>query len=115
MLDNIKEVGIWPLDLKSIRFPLLPVSWRTASGLDTFKWVKLGMPYLGEHKWLKMVVFFLYPTTEDARNGRKCGGTGFFYSPEFYDGSQPFGFVHGITNWHVACQGASVIRVPKID
>lgn len=59
-------------------------------------------------------VFYLYANEEDARAGRKSGGTGFFVSVP--SPVKPLAHVYAVTNWHVACRlGCSVIRVMRRD
>lgn len=73
------------------------------------------MPQLGQYKWILDTVFYLYNSKDDAERGKGYGGTGFLIAvksekvPGYYH-------VHGVTNWHVACQqGASVIRTNLKD
>jgi hypothetical protein len=57
-------------------------------------------------------IFYLYPTREDAKKGTNFGGTGFLiYVPSEIHGKYGRGYIYGVTNWHVACQGSSVIRL----
>ena len=58
-------------------------------------------------------VYYLYKNQEDAETGINKVGTGFVVSiPSVIPGSA---FRYFVTNWHVALQGAPVIRVDKVD
>jgi hypothetical protein len=58
--------------------------------------------------------FYLYRSREDAEEGSKFGGTGFFVGYPTGDDRAPM-LLYAVTNWHVAVRGgASVIRVNKI-
>jgi hypothetical protein len=73
------------------------------------------MPQLAQYKWILDVVFFLYPTKEDALNGTEYGGTGFLIAVPSRRWPAEFYHVHGVTNWHVACDGSPVIRINRRD
>lgn len=58
-------------------------------------------------------VCYLYEGEDDARAGREFGGTAFivFVASQFAGN----GFLYAVTNRHVACQGASILRVNTRD
>ena len=55
-------------------------------------------------------IFYLYPDAEAAADGKRFGGTGFLVliPSEIVPTS---GYMYAVTNWHVACQENSVIRL----
>ncbi len=60
--------------------------------------------------------FYLYPSRGDAEEGTNFGGTGFLVLvPSEMHGKYGRGYVYGVTNWHVACRGSSVIRLNTIS
>jgi hypothetical protein len=74
------------------------------------------MPKLGEYRWIRDIVFFLYRSVEDARSGLHAEGTGFFAALPSKRWPDKIHHAHGITNWHGACHlGASVIRLNRRD
>jgi hypothetical protein len=75
---------------------------------------ELGMPRLGQFRPILDSVFFLYRSAEDAKAGKKSGGTGFLVSIPS-EARPGFGYVYAVTNWHVACHGASCIRFNNQD
>ena len=104
--------SVSPLDLKGIPFARKPVWCRGTKGTRYQRWVPYGMPQLGQYKWISDVVFFLYQSVEDAQAGRASGGTGFLVAVPSEKWGRDYFHVHGVTNWHVACDGgASVLRV----
>lgn len=58
--------------------------------------------------------FFLYDSAEDAHAGRDPQGTGFLIGKPL---TTRYGMcaIYAVTNWHVACRGASVIRLNNRD
>jgi len=58
-------------------------------------------------------VVYLYPSVEDAKAGTNFGGSGFLLMWEFEGTGQ--GLVYVVTNWHVAVQGAPVVRINTKD
>jgi hypothetical protein len=57
--------------------------------------------------------FYLYPSVEDAKAGKKFGGTGFFVNIPS-KANPAIHIVFAVTNWHVAVQGGcSVIRLNR--
>jgi hypothetical protein len=59
--------------------------------------------------------FFLYPTEEDARAGKRVGGTGFLIAVPLKSHEDRYA-LFGVTNWHVAVSGDSpVIRINRKD
>lgn len=104
------------LDPTSIPFARMPVRCLSSGGTPYQRWVPYGMPQLGKHKVLLDTVFFLYPSEEHAAKGICYGGTGFFVAVPSRRWPDHYRHIHGITNWHVACQqGASAIRVNRCD
>jgi hypothetical protein len=69
------------------------------------------MPRLGHYQSLLKSVVFLYETVEDAVAGKKSGGTGFLVGVP--SEAQGRNYAYCVTNWHVACQGAPIIRINK--
>jgi hypothetical protein len=58
--------------------------------------------------------FYLYSSIEDAKDGSRFGGTGFFVGYPTGEPSAP-NLLYAVTNWHVAVRdGFSVIRINKI-
>jgi hypothetical protein len=73
-------------------------------------WKGLGMPKIPSN--IKNTAFYLFPTKEDATRGSNFGGTGFVVIvPSKRHAKYGRGFVYAVTNWHVAVQGSSVIRL----
>lgn len=60
-------------------------------------------------------VFYLYQTAEDAEAGVNPQGTGFIVSYKNFKGGIYNTSYYGITNWHVARRGSSVVRLKRID
>jgi hypothetical protein len=85
------------------------------TGLPITKWIASRMPHLGKHKWVKEIVFFLYHSEDDARAGTAAGGSGFLVGLPSKRWGHHYVHVHGLTNWHVACRGASVVRINRRD
>jgi len=73
------------------------------------------MPKLGRYSWIPRIVFFLYSNVEDARAGKRAGGTGFLVTVPSEEWPDRLHHVYGVTNWHNLQHGASVVRVNKID
>ena len=104
--------SVSPLDLKGIPLARKPVWCRGTEGTRYQRWVPYGMPQLGQYKWISDVVFFLYKSVEDAQAGHASGGTGFLVAVPSEKWGKDYFHVHGVTNWHVACDaGASVLCV----
>jgi hypothetical protein len=103
------EISYWDLDFDRVAVPFYDTA-----GVPQTKWVKTGMPRIPQN--VINGVFYLYATVEDAKAGRNPGGTGFIVRfdttyPEMYGKH----FFYGVTNWHVACRGHSVIRLNNLD
>jgi hypothetical protein len=61
------------------------------------------------------VVFYLYPSEEDARIGKNIGGTGFIVVVPSETVPEQ-GYYYGVTNWHVACRdGCSTVRLNTLS
>ena len=74
------------------------------------------MPKLGEYKWLLNTAFFLYGSVDDARRGKRAGGTGFLVAFPSERWPDHLHHVYGVTNWHNPCRvGASVLRVNSVS
>jgi hypothetical protein len=73
------------------------------------------MPQLGQYKWIMDIVFFLYPTVAEAKNGREYGGTGFLVAVPSKRWPDEYYHIHGVTNWHVisGTTGASMMRINR--
>lgn len=69
------------------------------------------MPKIPEH--ILYTTFYLYPSAEDAKSGKKFGGTGFFIGvPSKANPNVHISFA--VTNWHVAVRdGCSVMRLNR--
>jgi hypothetical protein len=108
--------SLFPVDLRDIKFKQAPMRAYGSRGTPYVRWVPYGMPQLGQYKWIMDTVFFLYPTEGDAKAGTACGGTGFFVAVPSKRWPTEYFHIHGVTNWHVACDsGASIIRVNRND
>jgi len=69
-----------------------------------------------QYKEILDVVFFLYPTVEDAKAGLRYGGTGFIVGIPTKGWPDQFAHHYAVTNWHVAVRdGASVVRLNTLD
>jgi hypothetical protein len=98
-------------DLLGIPLARRPV-WSTGTqGTRYQRWMPYGMPQLGQYSWISDTIFFLYPSVDEARAGTGFGGTGFFVAMPSEKWGADYWHVHGVTNWHVALDGAPVIRV----
>lgn len=73
-----------------------------------------SMPKLGEYQYLLDTVFFLYPSVEDAKTGKKAGGTGFFVAVPSEKYPDHFHHLYAVTNWHVALGTAESAPCPVI-
>lgn len=84
----------------------------SSSGAAYFRSVWCGMPQVPLA--VLKATFYLYASVEDAKQGLKFGGTGFFVAfPSAVEG-QNYGYA--VSNWHVAVRdGFSVIRINKND
>jgi len=104
-IENRKHI---PLDLRDIGFDKRPPYTR---------WIPYGMPQLGQYKWIMDIVFFLYPSEEDARNGTEYGGTGFLVAVPSKRWPKEYYHIHGVSNWHVVAgdTGAATIRLNRRD
>jgi hypothetical protein len=60
-------------------------------------------------------VCYLYDSEESARAGREFGGTGFLVTVRSEQFPKLLLWAYAVTNWHVACQGSSVIRINTVD
>ena len=61
-------------------------------------------------------VFYLYESEEDAKIGKKFGGTGFLVSVNTELMPAGRACIYAVTNWHVACRdGYSVIRLNTLS
>ena len=58
-------------------------------------------------------VFYLYPTSEDARKDCNRAGTGFVAAIRAVIPQRVFTYF--VTNWHVALCGAPVVRIDRLD
>ncbi len=95
----------------SLDFVRAPVLAHSSRGSPFVRWVPVGMPRIPSGTL--DCVCYLYETEEDARLGKKFGGTGFLVSvPSRHPGRC---FFYAVTNRHVACQGASIVRVSTHD
>lgn len=102
----------YPFEIPFVRVPVLHYSTR---GSPYERMVPVGMPHLGKYKKILDVVFFLYKSVEDATAGKNSGGTGFFVSIPTKRWPDHYRHTYCVTNWHVACRGASVVRLNTTD
>ena len=105
--DCIQPTLVRPLD---VPFAKRAVTAYSSGGTPYTRWVTFGMPQLGKYRYLLDSVFFLYPDRASAEAGVDAGGTGFFVSIPSVRPDKA-NFVYAVTNWHVAPQGAPVVRV----
>ena len=103
-------ISYWDLE-----FDRVPVDAVSSAGTPYVKHVKVGMPRIPQN--VLNSVFYLYQTKEDAEAGRNPGGTGFIVRHDGMGGDMGggYGTLYGVTNWHVACRGSSVIRMNTKD
>jgi hypothetical protein len=73
------------------------------------------MPKLGEYRFLLNTVVFIYRTREQAAEGRKAGGTGFFVAVPSAKAPDKFHHVYVVTNVHIARGEARTLRVNTRD
>ena len=102
--DDLIQFG----DLEFARTSIQVLSNR---GSSFIRQVPIGMPRIPP-KMLDCVCY-LYNSEEDAKKGKDFGGTAFLVAVPSPDPSQVF--IYAVSNWHVACQGASVLRVNTHD
>jgi hypothetical protein len=111
-LAGFSGILLRPLDIPFDRKPIRALS---SDGVAFTRWVRSGMPKLGQYSVILDGVFFLYENKADALAGVKIGGSGFFINAP--TPSQPsWRTVHAVTNWHIAVCGkpsCPVIRVNK--
>lgn len=96
-----------------VPFEKVPIQAYSEAGFPFIKWVSVGMPKLGQYSGLLKSVFFLYRSVADAKAGTKSGGTGFLVATQFENYPDRL-HVYGVTNWHVAARGSSIIRLNKV-
>jgi hypothetical protein len=107
--------GITPLDLRAVPFARRPILCHGSQGSPYTRWVPYGMPQLGRYRWMLDFVFFLYESKADALAGKNTGGTGFLVSVPSIRWPTQIHHQHAVTNWHVATQGAPVIRINTVS
>jgi hypothetical protein len=98
-----------------LQFDRVIDEFRSTRGVKQIRLVEVGVPRIPQN--VLKSVFYLYESKKDARAGLSPGGTGFVVSCEV-----PAPHLHGrhfcyygVTNWHVACRGASIIRLNTKD
>jgi hypothetical protein len=96
-----------------LQFARVPVLDRATRGTPFVRWASIGMPRIPPH-YLDNVCY-LYGDKEAARAGDEFGGTGFLVGIISEQFPQLGRYTYAITNWHVACQGSSVLRVNTVD
>ena len=104
----LKHIGFRDLDLERA-----PVRCYSSRGTPFVRWEPLGMPRI-PRKVLDCVCY-LYDDEDAARAGRNFGGTGFLVSMPSERFPAHGNYVYAVTNWHVACQGTSVLRINTKD
>src|ERR1700681_1223038 len=93
-----------------LEFEHVPAVFHSTRGVPQIRSVRVGMPRIPQN--VISSVFYLYWSREDAEAGKNPGGTGFIVRYEgTFDGGIPGHHFYGVTNWHVACQGFSTIRL----
>ena len=73
------------------------------------------MPKLGTYRSILNSVVFVYRTPEQAAEGRKAGGTGFFVAVPSIVAPDAFHHIYVVTNVHVARGEARTLRVNMRD
>jgi hypothetical protein len=98
------------VELSSLEFACIPMSFLSTCGVPQREWVRVGMPRIPQS--VINSVFFLYKSADDAKAGRDPEGSGFIVSYAETEGAQIRHTYYGVTNWHVACAGgAAVVRL----
>ena len=102
------------VELSSLEFARIPMSFLSTCGVPQKEWVRVGMPRIPQN--VINSVFFLYKSEDDAKAGRNPEGSGFIVAYSEPEGRQIRHTYYGVTNWHVACGGgASVVRLNTTD
>lgn len=73
------------------------------------------MPQLGRYQFILNTVVFVYETAEQAAEGRKAGGTGFFVTVPSLKAPETFQHLYVVTNVHVAKGEPRTLRVNTRD
>lgn len=73
------------------------------------------MPQLGEYQFVLNTVVFVYMTHEQAAEGRKAGGTGFFVTVPSVRAPDSFQHLYVVTNVHVAKGEPRTLRINRRD
>ncbi len=103
----MRSVNWWDFEFDKVRVPAL-----STAGTPYHRNVAVGMPRIPPD--ILYSTFNLYHSVEDAKAGKRFGGTGFFVG--YPTGIDDITLLYAVTNWHVAVRdGASVIRLNKID
>lgn len=103
------------VNFDSLEFDRIPQRFYSSRGVPQTRWVRVGMPRIPQH--MVNGVFYLYATMDDARAGKRPGGTGFIVRYAGYANQYASQhYFYGVTNWHVAVQGGfSIIRLNTKD
>src|ERR1700722_20561448 len=99
-----RTIDWWDFEFDRIQVPAV-----SSAGTLYRRSIAVGMPRIPPE--ITYSTFNLFPTVDDAKAGRKFGGTGFFvgYPTGLPDAPT---LVYAVTNWHVAVRnGASVMRI----
>jgi hypothetical protein len=73
------------------------------------------MPKLGDYRFILDAIAFIYATPQDAMEGRKYGGTGFFIAVPSTRAPDEFHHVYVVTNVHVARGEPRTLRVNSLS
>lgn len=108
----MRVINWWDFEFDRIDWPAL-----SSGGTPYLRRVSYGMPRIGAE--ILSSPFYLYHSVEDAKEGKRFGGTGFFVAypfPLHIPGAGYPAFLYAVTNWHVAVRdGMSVMRINKIN
>jgi hypothetical protein len=107
MIGCGQAIHWWNFEFAKVDIPAV-----STGGTAYRRRVSYGMPRISSD--MLFSTFYLYHTVDDARAGRKFGGTGFFVG--YPTGVTRFPvLLYAVTNWHVAVRdGASVMRINKV-
>jgi hypothetical protein len=99
------------VEFRDLEFARIPMRRYGSCGTPFTSYMAIGMPRIPP-KHLNTVCY-LYESVESARIGKEFGGTAFLVAvPSRFKHRT---FCYAVTNWHVAPQGSSVLRVNRRD
>ena len=109
MTSHLVKEMLHKISFEDLEFKRSPAIFYSTKGVAQRRSVRVGMPRIPDR--IIKSVFYLYQTRDDAEKGRNPGGTGFIVQYS----EKPGFHLYGVTNWHVACRGCSVIRLNTQD